>query len=147
MDTHYICSNDLIDADTMIIGFIRNPIERMLSLYLYREKQRRLDDLISPEGFSRFVFTQFESDHMWQKQTQLSFLKHDGIVKATPIRFDRAESTLQNLFETTKPLPVCNKSTKSYNTSELISLFYTSDTLKKVTQYYAEDIELYESLK
>lgn len=140
MDVKYILSNNLATADNTFIGIIRHPVERLLSLYLYRHRQKRYDTKISVEDFRTRTREGFIIDHPWHMQPQHSFLM--GANKKVFWSYDYLPQHLLK-FSGQQTFSVVNKSIPTKNTKDLINVFYDDATLKAVHKYWEMDIDLY----
>jgi hypothetical protein len=151
MDVTYAVDNGLLDKTETIVGVLREPVERVLSLYLYRVKQ----GLVQSPGiadFRRSVSVGFYPDRPWQNQLQSSFLTYEGKQLGQWWLFDNIDHHINDFVDTygidvKRPLLTQNKSIKNHDTKEYLSTFYDADTLRAVTKYYEQDIELYHRMR
>lgn len=149
MDVVYISRHNLCDVDARFVGIIREPLERLLSLYLYRCRQNRYGVKPSPEDFRKRAAKGFIEDHPWQMQLQSTFLS--GASNISYWCFDRLDEHVAQLREELKyiekaPLQIVNNSS-NINTKSLIDIFYDSPTRDLVSKYWARDKELYNEIK
>jgi Sulfotransferase family len=136
-------STNLYDSAKKI-AIIRDPIERLLSLYLYRSRQRRYGTCLpSPAHFrSKVLEGQGKLlDHSWQMLLQTDFMHISEGVWWDYKDIDTLASILAS-----KPLPIVNKST-NLPYEQLISKFYDYETLQLVKKAYRADILLYNEIK
>lgn len=149
MDVSYMLRNKLVTPDNHFIGIIRNPHERLLSLYLYRQRQRRYDTALSVGDFRERAKRGFIEDHPWHMQLQSTFL--DGASSSEYLCYDHLDIHIQTLAYRYKfdkfILPVVNKSVKGVNTRDLVNSFYDDATYNAVNKYWERDIELYNGVK
>jgi hypothetical protein len=147
MDASYVLKNDLAPITSLYIGIIRNPFERLLSLYLYRHRQKRYSSKLSVQDFREKANLGFIQDHPWQMQLQSSFLA--GASNKELWCFDNLDKHIKIFSEkyylTTSTLPIINKST-SHLTKDLISTFYDKYTERVVKEYWHDDFDLYNEL-
>lgn len=126
---------------------IRNPFERLLSLYLYRCRQGL--HKLSISTFSNLVHegNGTISDHSWQNLLQSDFI----VPNTTMLLYDSLFEELQMLYakhfdKTLDSLEYVNSSSNAA-TKDLIDYFYTASTKQLVNSYYERDIILYDKLR
>ena len=154
LNSHYTQHMSLVNnfclPDDTFFATVRNPLERMLSLYLYRWRQGKVQSpsiqdfrqkLIDGEGWL--------IDHQpYQMQPQHEFLDYGEWWC-----FDHLDQHINDLvqrynIEVKVPLQWHNKSlSPSKQTSDLIDNFYDDETRKLVSTVHARDFELYERVK
>jgi hypothetical protein len=152
MDVTYAIENGLLDQNETIVGVIRHPIERVLSLYLYRAKQGWVKTPSISDFRNSVRPYGYYPDRLSQNKLQSSFLEYKGQNIGTWWLFDNIETHINDFTKTydidvKHPLRVQNKSIKNRDTKEYVETFYDADTLAAVNKYYEKDIELYEGLK
>jgi hypothetical protein len=134
-------STNIIDKDARIIAIIREPLERQLSLYLYRHRQKKYNEELSVLDFREKMRSGvLLDDFSWQTQLQSWFTQHESVaVEYWPY------TNLNNNFKEFGVLDYCNVSFTSskYKTSQLIDIFYDSVTRKAAESYWEKDIDLY----
>jgi len=149
MDVAYILEHDLATVENRFIGVIRNPTERLLSLYLYRCRQNRYETKASPEDFRKRAQRGFIQDHMWQMQLQSTFLI--GAEHKDYWLYDNLNAHMSSLAREYQfpdvPLMTINKSVQGVNTKDMISTFYDTTTLRAVHKYWEEDFALYDEVR
>jgi len=150
MDIKYMLDNHLCTNTNTFVGVIRDPHERLLSLYLYRCRQNRYGVKATPEDFRKRAYNGFIVDHPWQMQLQSTFLTgalhkeywcYDNIhyhVSLLPRRFNFVER---------HPFQTVNKSVPNIDTKSLVDTFYDQHTRSAVDKYWADDIDLYHEVK
>lgn len=148
MDVSYMLRNRLVTTDNRFIAIVRNPLERLLSLYLYRHRQKRYATKISVDDFRERAKRGFIEDHPWHMQLQSTFL--DG-VSGEYLCYDNLNTHVKELsvrygFDL-DTLPVINKSVKGVNTNDLVKSFYDDATREAANKYWERDIELYNGVK
>jgi hypothetical protein len=128
-----------------IFATIRNPYEKLLSLYLYRARQKQKS--VSPIDFETQIVTGQGKliDHPWQMRLQSDFLMYNSKEFGTWWCFDNlySEFTKLNLGIS---LPHKNKSSL-YNTADLVDIFYTPSLKQLVFDTWNKDFELYYKVK
>lgn len=133
----------ILPIDVKFVAIIREPFERLLSLYLYRIKQQRYDVKIpSPADFKKRLIKGNGTliDHPWQMRLQSAYMpKYRGTW------WDY--KNIDKLAKTISPgkLQWENKST-SIPYSILLPKFYDADTFELVKLRYQQDISLYEEI-
>jgi hypothetical protein len=140
MDARYILGNNLADHDNLFVGVIRHPIERLLSLYLYRQRQRRYNTGISVEDFRYRAKEGFIIDHPWHMQLQSTFL--DGADRHQYWSYDKLSTHITELSGESN-FKTVNKSIPTKSTQDLIDVFYDDITRRVVHKYWQRDIDLY----
>lgn len=158
--------NNLTPLDCHYVGIIRDPLERMLSLYCYRLTKPDRNDvnwefrIPDPKEFKRLVkehngrvpdpykhqvlplyrFMQYNGEyvpnHEWWLMDNLP--KH---IKDFCSRYNIEEKTpfiRRNTLSSKEPL---------LSSKHLMDLFYDEETRKIASEYHWKDIELYESVK
>jgi hypothetical protein len=151
MDVEYAVEHGLIDLNETIVGVIREPFERVLSLYLYRAKQGLISNP-SVQHFRESVMSGYYPDTLWQNQEQHTFLEYQGKQVGTWWLFDNIQKHINQFVETygvevKEPLKWQNKSINGHDTKEFVDRFYNEDTRNAVNKYYEQDIELYNRIK
>jgi hypothetical protein len=153
MDVEYVIKHRLAHETDRFIGIIRNPLERVVSLFLYRQKQG-FNKSLTAEDFKKIVTKHgYFPDRKWQNQLQSSFLTYKGQNIGEWWLFDDIQKHIDEFSETHNiqikvPLMWKNKSLpKNRLTKDYLSWFYDDAALKAVNKYYEKDIEIYEGLK
>ena len=148
MDVRYMLQHKLCDNNNTFIGVVRNPAERLLSLYLYRQRQQRYDTSLSVEDFRQRASSGYIADHSWHTQLQSTFL-----LGATTKEYWCYNNLSNHITELRSRLnlkkadfQIINNSS-STKTSELLSTFYDERTLSAVTDYWKDDFLLYNEIK
>ena len=147
-DATYLINNDIVPASASFLGVIREPLERQLSLYLFRIRDGNYGlQKPSPEHFRSLLINGILPDSPQQMQSQSSFIPSN--LKRTFWLCDRLDYHLQDFclehnIITEKPLQILNKSPG--NTKKLVNVFYNAYTKKQVEHTYYDDFQLYYSL-
>lgn len=151
IDARYAIENEIVPKTAAFIGTIRDPIEKQLSLYLYRMTQGRYGSMKpSPEHFRSLMKYGSVMDKPQQMQSQSSFLEYEKDTKKVWWLYDNIENHTRELceqlnVEIRQPLLTLNKSPG--DTKKLIDVFYTQSIKDEVKEKYAEDWKIYEELK
>ena len=147
IDSKYVVEQGIVPESAHFIGVIREPLERVLSLYLYRIRDGQYGPILpSPKHFqSQFVDGVF-NDTPQQTQPQHTFLPSNGEFWL----YENINDHLIDLcsrygIEVKEPLLRLNKSPG--DTKQLIKHFFTPELIESIRHKYAEDFELYERLK
>ena len=131
------------------IGIIRNPFERQLSLFFFKNRRNNRS---TPEQFRKeFKQGYHESDgsnHILQTEYLMlngrqhgEFWKYENI----PVHLDDFVERMN--INTKYPLRTYKSQFRArVNKSDDIDLFYDKETKRAVEKYYARDFEVYESL-
>jgi hypothetical protein len=154
MDVTYAIRNGLLDPTETVVGVIRHPVERVISLFLYREKQKFSNEpKLTVYDFRKLVTEHgYLPDRPWHNQLQTSFLEYEGKQIGKWWLFDNIQKHIDEFVEENNinvkyPLEWKNKSIRGHLTKDYIHTFYDAASLSAVNKYYEKDIELYERLK
>ena len=147
VDYKYVVEQGIVPASAHFVGVIREPLERVLSLYLHRIRDNKYGMVLpSPKHFeSQFIDGVFQ-DKPQQSQPQHTFLPENGEY----MLYDTIEEQLVSLcnryeIEVKEPLIRLNKSPG--HTKELVKHFFSPELISSIQRKYAEDFELYYRLK
>lgn len=150
MDVNYIRKHGISNlVDKRIVGVIRDPIERLLSLYFYRIRGRRYENP-GIADFRQRAASGIIKDYKNQMQLQHTFLELDGVNIGEWWCYDFLEKHIQHdLIEyygmkELLPIPHENRSVEEGRTKDFIDQFYDEDTRHAVETYWKKDIDLYE---
>lgn len=147
IDSNYLITNSIVKSDASFYGVVREPLERTLSLYLYRIRDGVYGNIPpSPEHFQSLFVNGVFQDTPQQMQAQSTFLPDTG----TYWLYDNVETNLKDLcynygIDIKSSLKILNKSPG--DTKKLIKYFYSSTLIDKVQTAYMQDFLLYEKLK
>lgn len=145
VDSTYVIEHNIVPSDAHFICVIREPLERQLSLYLYRIRDGIYPVRIpSPEHFRSLFIDGRLKDSTQQMQPQSTFINKQ--LSHTYWLYDNVEKHLidfcvTNNIEITSPLQVMNRSPG--NTKKLVDIFYTEELKNQVREAYEEDFILY----
>ena len=146
IDSKYVVEQGIVPESAHFIGVIREPLERVLSLYLYRIRDGQYGPILpSPKHFrSQFADGVF-NDTPQQTQPQHTFLPSNGEFWL----YENINDHLLDLcsrygVEVKEPLLRLNKSPG--DTKQLIKHFFTPELIESIQHKYAEDFELYKRL-
>jgi hypothetical protein len=126
---------------------IRNPVERLLSLYLYRCRQGL--HKLSVSTFSNLVYEGGGTinDHRWQNLLQSDFIAPSTTLLLYDSLFEELQVLYIKYFNKTLGSLECVNSSSNAATKDLIDYFYTASTKQLVNSYYERDIILYDKLR
>lgn len=148
-----ILQNKLIDESfarkCKLIGVLREPFDRQLSLYFFKKKNKRTN----PEEFRKMFRNGYCEGDLNNKILQSDYLK---IGDQSVGEWWIYEKLNEHLSEFQKHYPADNnielpqyKSSfrKTVDKQALIDEYYDDETKQAVAEYYAADIDLYKRLK
>jgi hypothetical protein len=144
VDLNSIMGTGIIHFKCRVIAIIRNPLERQLSLYFYRHRQKKYNTKISIEDFrSSIADGVLEGLYMWQEQSQYSFTEHSE----KKVEYWKYEDINQKFLE----FGQLQKHNTSFSidklsTADLVNTFYDQKSKDAVKRYWKKDFELYESI-
>lgn len=154
VNSHYTqnlsLSNNFCLPDDTFFATVRNPLERILSLYMYRCRQGSVQFPSIQDFRKKLIYGQgwLEDHQAYQMQPQYQFLDYgewwcfdylDSHVRDIVHRYD---------IQIKAPLQHYNKSLSSnIQTSSLVDTFYNDETRKLVSTAHARDFDLYERVK
>jgi Sulfotransferase family len=137
----------IVPQNTSSFCIIRNPLERLLSLFIYRCKQGVHE--LSVASFHKLVSDGNGTilDHTWQNLLQTDFIN----TNSTLLLYDTISEDLALFWkihfnQEVTNLKYINKSSNA-DTKELVPRFYTKPLIKLVSNYYEKDIILYDKLR
>jgi hypothetical protein len=139
-----ILNTNTLNKDTRIISVIRNPIERQLSLYMFRHKYKKYNTKISVEDFRKRIADGFLLDRSpWQMKLQTWFTYHNDKI----VEYWKYEDVNQKFLEFgTLDSVNCSFNHNLKKTSDLVDIFYDQHSKLAVQKYWKRDFELYESI-
>ena len=129
-----------------VIGVIRNPLERQLSLYFF--KNRSMSHRISVENFKRETAKGFIESDGSNHILQSDYLKIGDENVGEFWKYDNLDYHIEQFIEQHgKPeFPIKQfKSNIKPKNDNLINEYYDAATRKAVEEYFAKDFELYEN--
>jgi len=125
-----------------VINIIRDPFERQLSLYFWKQRGNR-----SPEDFRKQFKNGYHANDVSNKITQYDYGCVAGEHVAKCWLYDDIERHLQQ-FCSDRNLPNTSLNTYKSTVSDKKDMsYYDEETYAAVAEYYAKDIELYNRLK
>lgn len=149
-----LIQNQLIDEsfarDCRIIGVIRDPFDRQLSLYSFKNRGKGNN---SPEDFRRMFRNGYCDDDLNNRIPQSDYLKiGDESVGEWWLYDDLNEhlKTFQAKYPMTRTIDLPHyKSSfrKNVDKQEQIDYYYNDEVKNAVREYYAEDFKIIERLK
>lgn len=145
-----IIDEGIISADDArskkIIGVIRNPLERQLSLYFFLNRQNKSNATIS--HFRSIMEKGFYESDGSNHILQTDYLKIENELVGEFWKYDNLDQYIENFIaefgNPMFPVPSYKTNFKPKNT-DLINEYYDSTTRKAVEEYFAKDFEAYEN--
>lgn len=129
-----------------VIGVIRNPLERQLSLYFF--KNRSTKNRVSAENFRKVMSKGFIESDGSNHILQTDYLKIGDENVGEFWNYDNLDEHIEQFIEQYgKPrFPIKQfKSNIKPKNDNLINEYYDVATRKAVEEYFAKDFELYEN--
>jgi hypothetical protein len=147
VDAKYVIDNGIVPATAQFYGIIREPLERCLSLYLYRIRDGRYGKILpSPEHFQSLFKYGVLQDTPQQMQIQSTFLNETGKYWLyEDIEKQLTDFCAQHNIKISVPLQLLNKSPG--DTKRLVPIFFSNKVLTEFKIAYQKDFELYEKVK
>lgn len=145
-----IIQENIIDEEQTrkkrIIGVIRNPLERQLSLFFFLNRKSNSASTVTQfrSVMDKGYYSSDGSNHILQ--TDYLKIRNDPVGEFW--RYDELDNHIENFVEEYgKPkFPIRSfKSTFKPRDVDLINEYYDSYTRKKVEEYFAKDFEAYEN--
>lgn len=136
-----ITENDLAKQ---VITVLRNPLERQLSLYFFKNKGNR-----SPQSFRYIMKDGYYKDDGSNHILQTDYAKYKGKDYATYWLYESIDEKLEE-FAASRGLKMpaqLSKHKAGNNTNALIDEYYDAATRKAVLEYFKDDYEMYMRLK
>lgn len=148
-----IDSAEFTNLDLPTVGIVRNPYDRMISVFKHLHKTHDYynDDEVMPlataSGFEEFVVYTYEHDlkdkNISFKKPLVDYFKKDGkivtlthLIKLEEINSKKGWSLLQSFCKTNHPPVYANQSTLKIDRS-----IYTPKSKSLVEEMFAEDLE------
>ena len=141
-----------VPNNAKFIGVVRHPLERQISLYLFRIRRGEYScgKHNMPKHFrSKLINGELQDHQPCQMQHQHTFLEYAESINGEWWIYERVEEHLTNLMkeygiEQKLNFGYLNKSTQSLGKSkELIDVLYDDDTKKLAEKAFEKDIDLY----
>lgn len=131
-----------------IIGVIRDPLDRQLSLYFFINRNRRRD--ATPEDFRETFKAGYHPTDISNRIPQLDYLKIDDEPVGEWWMYDHLDEHINRFTEemgVTIKHPMQMYKGQFRPKGDLIDEYYDKQTRDAVMNYYAEDYELMEKLR
>lgn len=151
IDTQFAIDKLKILPDARFVGVIRNPLERQLSLYMFRILKNIYGAKPSPEHFRSMLDNgELKDDQPWQTQHQHTFLEYDGNTIGEWWSYDNVDQHLSEFMKEhgiVERVPLQKLNASPGTKTDLIDIFYDADSKARAMKAFAKDIELYEKVK
>lgn len=152
VDAQFVIDRLKVPLDTKFVGVIRNPLEKQLSLYLFRIVNNVYGNVKpSPEHFRSLLNDgELKDDASFQTQHQHTFLQYNGQAIGEWWLYENIGnhlSTFLNEYNIVETIPMQKLNASPGNKKDLINIFYDTDSKSRAIKAFAKDIELYESIK
>ena len=157
----HLTLNELVDEavisrekvmDSKIIGVVRNPYHRQLSLFFFKTRGRPQERTV--ENFRNLFENGYHDSDMNNRIVQSNYFKlgDDFSPNADPWRYEDIDKRLKDFIKTreiknTHPLKKYKSSYKPKDMESLEIQYYDEATREAVYNYYKQDFELLERLK
>ena len=128
--------------DMKKIVVIRNPLHRQLSLFFFLCRNKKRDNSVA-EFRKVFAAGKHESDSN-NVFTQVEYAKLNGVI-ADNVEFWKYEDISNKIVDKLSTFKSNTRPKKDIDA--LVAEYYDDTTREAVLNYYAEDMEIYESLK
>lgn len=129
-----------------VIGVIRNPLERQLSLYFFKNRNHR--NRCRPNEFQTLMRKGFYEEDGSNHILQTEYLKLGDENVGEYWKYDNLDKHLEQFIEhygePKHPIQSFKSQFKPKN-KDLINEYYDSSTRKAVEEYFAKDFEEYEN--
>lgn len=141
-----------VPNNAKFIGVVRHPLERQISLYLFRIRNDvyKCGKHDMPTHFrSKLINGELQDRQAHQKKHQHTFLEYKEPINSEWWIYERVEQHLMDLMKEYKieqkvNFGYLNKSTQSLGKSkELIDVLYDDNTKKLAEKAFEKDIDLY----
>jgi hypothetical protein len=151
IDAQFAIDKLNIPLDSKFVGVIRNPLEKQLSLYMFRILNNIYGVKPSPEHFRSMLDNgELKDTRPWQIQHQHTFLKYNENNIGTWWLYDNIDDHLFEFmkeYDITERIPLQKLNASPGIKKNLIDIFYDSDTKAQAMKAFKKDIELYEKAK
>ncbi len=140
-----------VPRDANFVGVIRHPLEKQLSLYLFRIVKGVYQEKPSPEHFRSLLVDGELSDHRyWQKQHQHTFLEYENETIGEWWLYEHIEDHLKLFMEQhelIEKIPMQKLNVSPGSKKDLIDVFYDADSKLQAIKAFEKDLELYERVR
>lgn len=131
-----------------IIGVLRNPLERQLSLFFFKKNRYSSH---SPREFREAYSQGMSKDDINNQIRQVDYLKIDGEPVGNFWAYEDIQSKLDDFVsrygvDIKHPLQTYKSQFKPTDHEKLIEDYYDDYTRDKVLEYYKDDWELYQEI-
>lgn len=151
VDAQFAIDKLKIPADARFVGVIRNPLEKQLSLYMFRILNNIYGVKPSPEHFRSMLDNgELKDNRPWQTQHQHTFLEYNGNTIGEWWLYDNINDYLCEFmkeYDIVERVPLQKLNASPGTKGNLIDIFYDADSKAQAIKAFAKDIEIYEKAK
>jgi hypothetical protein len=151
VDVQFAIDELKIPIDSKFVGVIRNPLEKQLSLYMFRILKNIYGVKPSPEHFRSMLDNgELIDNRPWQTQHQHTFLEYNGNGIGEWWLYDKIDDHLSEFMkehDITERVSLQKLNASPGTKKDLINVFYDADTKMQAAKAFAKDIEIYEKVK
>lgn len=153
VDINFVLNNVLVPANASFTGVLRNPLERQISLYMFRIYRGGYfnSKVPSPEHFRSILYRgELQDYRYWQTQHQNTFLDSTEATDKEWWVYDNIEDYLSYFmrkYNLTEKVPLEKLNASPGNKKDLIPIFYDDKTKTQAMAAFEKDIDLYEKAK
>lgn len=150
VDMQFAVDNLKVPLNARFIGIIRHPLEKQISLYMFRVKRGVYKKMSVAHFRSLLVNGELEDYRYWQTQHQHTYLEYNEEPKGEWWLYDYVEQHLKSLMDElglTEQMPLQKLNSTPGDKRELINLFYDKESRLAAEKAFAKDIALYEETK
>lgn len=151
VDVKFVIDELKVPKSSRFVGVIRHPLEKQLSLYLFRIREGVYKVPPSKEHFNSLLIDGELSDHRyWQRQHQHTFLEYDNECIGEWWLYENLThhlNTFMNEYGLEEKIPLQNFNVSPGSKPSLIDVFYTATSRAQAEKAFEKDLELYEKVK
>ena len=138
-----------VPKNARFIGIIRHPLEKQISLYIFRVKRGYYKELSVDHFRSLLVNGELEDYRYWQTQHQHTYLEYNGQQIGEWWSYDHVQDHLKllmNELQLKEKFPLQKLNSTPGDKKKLIEVFYDDKSKLEAEKAFAKDIELYERI-
>lgn len=150
VDAQFAIDNLGVPKNARFIGVVRHPLEKQISLYMFRVK-RGVYSKLSAEHFKSLLENgELTDSKYWQRQHQHTYLEYDGKPLGEWWLYDKVNEHLKQLMSELgleEKVPLQELNTTPGNKKDLIKYFYDEVSLTAAEKAFEKDLKLYDMVK